>query len=119
MGFAIDSDALPMNGKKSRFNHSNHTLHSDLQIGFEEKQMNLLSQLFYFFKLKNKYARYDYYDQPSHSKGWSEHTCFSQPCKPCIKRYRNSSPVVLSVVSKQPCTHPMSPACKPFFVARK
>jgi hypothetical protein len=35
--FGVDSDALPMNGKKSRFNHSNHTLHSDFQIGFEKK----------------------------------------------------------------------------------
>jgi len=39
-GFGADSDAPPMNGK-SRFNHSNHTLHSDFQIGFEKKQMNL------------------------------------------------------------------------------
>jgi len=52
MGFAVDQNVLQMNGEKSRFNHSNHTLHSDFQIGFEEKQMNLLSQLFYFFKLK-------------------------------------------------------------------
>jgi hypothetical protein len=39
-GFTVDSVALPMDGK-SRFNHSNHTLHSDFQIGFEKKQMNL------------------------------------------------------------------------------
>jgi hypothetical protein len=52
------------------------------QIGFEKKQMNLLYLLFYFFKLKNKYARYDYYDQPSHSKGWSEHPAFPSPASP-------------------------------------
>jgi len=33
-GFTVDSVALPMNGEKSRFNH---TLHSDFQIGFEKK----------------------------------------------------------------------------------
>jgi hypothetical protein len=115
-GFGVDSDAPPMNGK-SRFNHSNHTLHSDFQIGFEKKTNEPLIFTILFFKLKNKYARYDYYDQPSHSKGWSDHTCFPQPCKHCIRRYRNSSLAVLSVVSKQLGTHPMSQTCKLFFVA--
>jgi len=49
MDFAVDQNVLPMNGEKSRFNHSNHTLHSDFQIGFEKKTNEPLIVTILFF----------------------------------------------------------------------